>query len=313
MTTEQSERNGTQSNTETERRPQPSRSIFTVPTPIKQLFDRFPLLTYPANELPLRAPRHRDAHVLYIFATEEGARNGAPSYNPACLKWQTYLKFNDIPFRLVSSNNHASPSGALPFLLPSHESESIPTELSRATQPVPSAKLQRWTMNNSSSAVEEPGDLRYEAYLSLLDHRIRRAWLYTVYLSPNTTSLAEPLYILPSSTNPFVRLTLAHELRRAAEKELLKHSAVINADILYKEADEAFSALEMALGDDEWFFGNKKPGLFDASVFAYTHLLLDEGLGKGWVDTSLRDKVVGRRKLVQHRERILKAYYADSA
>jgi hypothetical protein len=88
MTTEQSERNETQSTTRNERRPPPSRSLFTVPTPIKQLFDKFPLLTYPANELPLRAPRNRDEHVLYVFATEEGARNGAPSYNPACLKWQ---------------------------------------------------------------------------------------------------------------------------------------------------------------------------------------------------------------------------------
>jgi metaxin len=138
----------------------------------------------------------------------------------------------------------------------------------------------------------------------------KSAQLYTIYLSPNSPSIAEPLYILPSSTNPFVRLTLAHELRRAAEKELLKHCAVINADVLYKEADEAFAALEMLLGDDTWFFGNERPGLFDASVFAYTHLLLDEGLGRGWVDMGLRDRVVGRRGLLRHRERIVEEYYA---
>jgi metaxin len=68
--------------------PAPYRGIFSVPTPIKQLFDRFPLLTYPVNELPQRAHHSRDAHVLYIFVSEEGARNGRPSYNPACLKWQ---------------------------------------------------------------------------------------------------------------------------------------------------------------------------------------------------------------------------------
>lgn len=68
--------------------PAPSRTIFAVPTPIKQLFDRFPLLTYSPNDLPQRAPQHRHAHALYIFATEEGAEDGAPSYNPACLKWQ---------------------------------------------------------------------------------------------------------------------------------------------------------------------------------------------------------------------------------
>jgi metaxin len=71
------------------RQPQKSSSgIFAVPAPIKQLFDKFPLHTYAVNELPQRAPQHRDAHVLYIFTTEEAALRGLPSHNPACLKWQ---------------------------------------------------------------------------------------------------------------------------------------------------------------------------------------------------------------------------------
>ena len=169
---------------------QPSaRSIFDVPTPIKQLFDRFPLLTYPVNDLPQRAPQHRNAHVLHIFTTNEGSLRGVPSYNPACLKWQvrtrtycmlsrtsshilqTYLKFSQIDFRVASSSNHASPSGALPFLLPSQPDTLKPV------QPVPSGKLQRWTMNNSGTAIEESEDHRYEAYLSLIDHQIRMAWV----------------------------------------------------------------------------------------------------------------------------------------
>lgn len=70
------------------KQPTSARSIFAVPTPIKQLFDRFPLLTYSTNELPQRAPSNRNAHTLYVFATELEAAKGAPSYNPACLKWQ---------------------------------------------------------------------------------------------------------------------------------------------------------------------------------------------------------------------------------
>ncbi|PSN66416.1 hypothetical protein BS50DRAFT_589150 [Corynespora cassiicola Philippines] len=307
MTSETSEPNKPTSSHQPSRQPQPARSIFAVPAPIKQLFDRFPLVTYPANDLPLRAPANRDSNVLYVFATEKDAAAGAPSYNPACLKWQTYLKFSNVAFRLASSNNHASPSGALPFLLPSS------VESSKQIQRVPSGKLQRWSMNNSPAAIEEPSDLRYEAYLSLLDHRIRRAWLYTVYISSNSTSIAEPLYILPTSNNSFVRLRISHELRDAAEKELLKFSAVINVEELYKQAEEAFTSLEMALGSDEWFFGASRPGLFDASVFAYTHLLLDERLGKGWLDTRLRDVLLQRKSLVNHRNRILTAYYPKPA
>ncbi|KAG9201275.1 hypothetical protein G6514_005823 [Epicoccum nigrum] len=167
-------------------------------------------------------------------------------------------------------------------------------------------------MNNSETAIEESGDLRYEAYLSLLDHRIRRAWLYNIYLSNNFTSIAEPLYILPTSNNPFVRLTVARELRLAAEKELLKYSAIVNAEMLYNQAGEALEALDSLLGDQEWFFGAEKPGLFDASVFAYTHLLLDDGLGKGWLDTSLRNTLESRQHLIAHRNRILNKYFSST-
>ena len=98
-----------------------------IPRPLKRLFDRYPLVTYAPNELPVRAPldrrrwyRHRgrqyesggkagwredgqgmelrleyeqeqeqeQEHKLYMFTSEEGAKQGWPSFNPGCLKWQ---------------------------------------------------------------------------------------------------------------------------------------------------------------------------------------------------------------------------------
>jgi metaxin len=84
---------------------------------------------------------------------------------------QTYLKLCDVNFQIVASNNHASPSGALPFLLPST------TDTTKPAPPVLSAKLQKWVLETGRTKVEESEDARYEAYLSLLDHRIRRAWV----------------------------------------------------------------------------------------------------------------------------------------
>jgi len=136
--------------------------------------------------------------------------------------------------------------------------------------------------------------------------------LYNIYLSSNSTTLAEPLYILPTSANPFARLTIARELRHAAENELLKFSAIVDAEELYRQAEEAFEALETALGKDSWFFGASKPGLFDASVFSYTHLLMDDNLGQGWVDTRLRDALLKRKSLTNHRDRIVTSYFPIS-
>src|SRR6266568_2832283 len=87
--------------------PQQRRSIFTIPPPLKRLFDTFPLVTYPANELPLRAPRNRHQHALYVFTTADGAVSGAPSYNPSCLKWQVSTGRGVFPEMLLYINHEA--------------------------------------------------------------------------------------------------------------------------------------------------------------------------------------------------------------
>lgn len=42
---------------------------------------------------------------------------------------------------------------------------------------VPSNKLRKFAKSTSSKATEEPEDMRYEAYASLLDTAVRRAWV----------------------------------------------------------------------------------------------------------------------------------------
>lgn len=84
---------------------------------------------------------------------------------------QTFLNIARIDHRLVSSNNHASPTGSLPFLQPasSNSSQESPT-------PITSNKLFKYAADHGSR-IEESSSMRYEAYQSLLDHRIRNAWV----------------------------------------------------------------------------------------------------------------------------------------
>lgn len=145
---------------------------------------------------------------------------------------QAYLKFTGIPFSTVSSSNHASPTGVLPFLIPS-----------LATAPahekglaLPAAKLQRWALTEMSHGNKKSGpasrdpfnaekdvvhekddsgvkfgekgqqhaedseessrrnghtDMRYDAYLSLLDNRIRNAWVFGSFSSKIQTSFGK--------------------------------------------------------------------------------------------------------------------------
>ena len=215
----------------------------------------------------------------------------------------------------VSSTNHASPTGSLPFLIPA---SSNPSPSNESVIPIPSNKLQEWAVEHGSRPLQEPSNIRHDAYKSLVDNQLRKAWLYHLYLSPqNFASVAHPLYITPLTTSPVVRMNLSHSLRSAALSEILKQSVSYKADpeLLCIESDRAFSALSELLGADEWFFGGTNPSLFDASVFAYTHLLLDLGIGwhnsgggeKHGVGKALKD---GKwQNLIDHRNRIYKGYY----
>ncbi|KAL8770630.1 MAG: hypothetical protein Q9209_003698 [Squamulea sp. 1 TL-2023] len=294
------------------RSPQSPSPWLTTPRTIRHLFDRFPLITYPPNELPNRRPIERNKNSLYIFTREGETQRGAPSFNPSCLKWQTYLKLIGVDFDTVPSNNHASSTGSLPFIIPaSSGSESTILDVVR---PIPSHKIQEWASKNRYTHKTESDNMRFEAYTTLLNHRIRNAWLHSLYLSvPNFDAVARPLYILPPTSSPPARLALTRNLKTAALEELTKAatSPVIDVDALYRESDNAFSALSELLGDDDWFFGENEPGLFDAGLFAYTHLLCEKGMG--WKEEEER---LGKglregkwKNLVAHERRIFKKCY----
>ena len=91
--------------------------------------------------------------------------------------------------------------------------------------------------------------------------------------------------------------------------ELLKTNARFSAHDIVQDATEALSALSTLLGRSDYFFGNQRPGLFDASVFAYTHLLLDEDLK--WQKNELGEALTDVTNLVEHRHRIFKLYFKD--
>jgi len=148
----------------------------------------------------------------------------------------------------------------------------------------------------------------YEQLIPFCGQCANRSKLYQLYIQPdNFSAVAERLYVGPISSNVFVRAATSHHLRKAAFEELKKTTPnVVEEDIL-RDGKEALYALSTLLGSDQWFFDAEGPALFDASVFAYTHLLLDEGMG--WKENELGDAVRGFSNLVQHKENVLGRYF----
>lgn len=126
--------------------------------------------------------------------------------------------------------------------------------------------------------------------------------LYALYLHATNTSLLKTLYLPPS---PVLQLPSLHTLRNAATSEILKTTrrAVISPLQLLADATDALRSLSALLADNDWFFGRPEPGLFDAEVFAYTYLILDETFG--WADDySLARCLAKFDNLVGHRRRL---------
>jgi len=269
-------------------------TLFPIPPVVRRIFDSFPVLTYPATPLPTRCPRPQSVPTLYVFSTPEDAASGRPSFNPSCLKWQAFLRLCGIRYRIVPSNNHASPSGALPFLIPA----------SKPATSVPGSRLSKWAEENGKTPQScDFGRPEIQAFSTLIDTKVRDAWLYAFYLEPrNFHALAKKHYC--SSSVPIVDFFLSRELRNSAHAELIKSrpGGVVNGDEIYADAELAIHALATVLGEGRWFFGAQEPGIFDASVFAYTHLILT--LPWESRESALARSVQKHHNLVAHQERI---------
>ncbi|KAK6339564.1 hypothetical protein TWF718_008965 [Orbilia javanica] len=300
----------------------PFQDALRAPTFIRHLFSRFPLIAYPVDPPPMSvedfqrfttktaAVAEDSIYTLYSFT--ESTDSSIASFNPACLKWQTYLKIRNISFKTHPSNNHASPSGSLPFLTISPPSD-------RISQTIPSTKLARWIeeQDKAVAAVNtvdtDGGD--YRAFLSLVEGAIRDAWLYALYIDPsNLSTITIPKYTAHTPTWPIPHI-LGSQMRQAAIDAIRKSTSSSTTTLptgteLYAKAIEAFAALSTLLGDDRWFFGANEAGLFDAEVFAYTHLLLRlEVGGSAGGDGGLVEGLKEFGNLVGHEERIRRRWF----
>lgn len=285
---------------------------------MRSLFNHFPLRVYGPEPLPVRAPAHHPSGrpALYVFAGDLDAARGRPSFNPSCLKWQTVLRIAGVDVELVPSNNHASPSGALPFLLPA------------AAAPLTGDKIYQYAKEHAQHSIKPPSvpTPRLEIYEALLTQNIRPAWvcsltfcsellqltrltqLHALYLLPANDSLLQTLYLTPGI---LLRHPLRTALHAAATEQILTttHRAHIDPTLLLADLTAALQSLCTLLGDDDWFFGADAPGVFDAEVFAYTWLILDERLE--WRDRRLAECLAGFGNLVEHRRRLYERCWGE--
>lgn len=304
-----------------------------IPKPIQTLFSHFPLRTLPANALPLHSTtihvHLNEQPTLHIFTHPSSPpANNSPSPNPSCLRLQTLLHLSGAHFATVSSNNHASPSGALPFLT---TPEGIVT----------AGRIKGYIRRTNAQKVAEVALEANKLYLALLEP-VRRAYLTALYLHDgNFNEICAPLYVQSASHSAIVRAALAPSLRQAAYDAVTTvgndavatdpwtwlrdcwQGARVDEETIAEEAEEALGALSTLLGERTWFANGKDegkdaPGEMDASVFAYVHVILwlfaenreDLHEARGKVAARLMSTIRRYENLVTHRRRVLDICYS---
>lgn len=221
--------------------------------------------------------------------------------DPCNPRVQAYLRFAAVPHILAPSTNHASPTGSLPFLQPALPSSPEHRLDPRHLLPIPSSRLDSYARQHGSAPSNPPASSsadtttttpdqrhrRQQAYQSLLDHPIRNAWLYALYLAPANEFLLRHLYVDRVSRAALVRATTLHQLRAAARAEIAKAGpgavtaarawsvsgnvgdlltwalggrATVDADKIYDDARRALGALETLLGGTTAKRGGQQEG-----------------------------------------------------
>lgn len=224
--------------------------------------------------------------------------------------------FQGIEFYVVPANNHASFPGTLPTLT-THPDAGPPF-----VQPVVSSDgMMKWVRKSDALGNRE------EAYLTLVDGPVRRAWVsrsilgpgvfcvltrnavqqYHMYLTPNFQAITTKCYVDPQSSSTIVRYLSARDLQNAARDDLLKAKPVIDERAIYLEAEQAFIALDTYVSEGIKS-GRKPTSLLDAAIFSYVYLLLELDYGV-WKDTRLVDILKKFSGLKEHKELIRKNHF----
>jgi metaxin len=124
-----------------------------------------------------------------------------------------------------------------------------------------------------------------------------------MYLTPNFDVLTVPSYIGSQSSSTIVNMLSAWELKRAARRELSKHSPKIDEESLYADADRAFSALDNIMKRKREHNTPGRPSLLEASLFSYLFLLL-ELPQENWANRRLVDLLMKHPGLVSLEKRM---------
>ncbi|ORX81712.1 hypothetical protein K493DRAFT_320601 [Basidiobolus meristosporus CBS 931.73] len=246
----------------------------------KQLrLDQFPVYVHPSVFTP--ADLSKPSLVIY----GPGWKNQPTSFDPECLKWQTFLNISAVDYDVVYSNEPSqSPDEQLPYLV-TVEKQCLTGE-----------KILKYVKGQGLEKSEAEGEELTNIKVATLFY----FWCEASNYSEQTADKYTKPYIWPLDK------LIGHQMRSKVIDFLLSKKPVLLKEEIYNEASQALQALSSRLGEAKYFSG-ESAGYLDAVVFAYLHTILAAALP----NSELRQIVQQHTNLVQFAKSIWEQYYTN--
>ncbi|KAI9193667.1 uncharacterized protein BJ171DRAFT_247947 [Polychytrium aggregatum] len=230
--------------------------------------------------------------ILYVYPAQ---KHHITSIDVECVRIQAFLSFYGFNHAVRETcNPEMSPSGQLPFLV------TLDNRVLAGRQIVDEVA------KNFPELHVKP-DLDTMAFSSLADSRLKLALTHSLWYD---IKIAEKLLHCRFSQLAWPLGPVVLRIKRSEELAwMLNRKPVLYRDEIYREAEQALSALSVKLGQHS-YFGGVRPSYLDATVFAYLHIILS--LLAGSDETELRKLVLRHENLVQYAKRIWSTWFATT-
>ncbi len=234
-----------------------------------------------------------------------GKQWGIADASPFCVKLESFLRLNDIPFELgrfdIKSTLGKAPKKKLPFIITEDG-----TAIGDSTLII--AHLSKSKNIDMDSALTPEQRAQSHLIRRALDEALYFNLLYSRWVDDNGWNIIKPIFFGNAGLPQFLINIIAKKIRKDVVKNSYNQGTGRHTkEEIYRVANEDLSALSNLLGDDQWFFGAQAPTLLDICVHAYVINIIIPP-----IENSVKTHTLTLSNLCEHAHRLEKlAYHND--
>lgn len=237
---------------------------------------------------------------LYKF----GKQWGIADASPFCVKLESFLRLNNIPFELgafdIKSTLKKAPKKKMPFIITEDGKK-----LGDSTLIIEYLSQKHNIDMDDALSPEQSAQSRL--IRRALDEALYFNLVYSRWIDDYSWNIIKPIFFGNMGLPNFLVNIIAKKVRSDLEKKIVSQGTGRHTqEEIYNTANKDLSALATLLGDNTWFFGAKNPTLLDIWVHSFVINIIVPP-----IDNAVKKHTLTLNNLCEHAHRMEKLAYTD--